>query len=103
MIKEIITGASYVPKSVGLLKLPGVKRYVIIPASINIFLFAAVIWYGSDKFDALLEQYLPTWLDWLEFLIWPIFFIASLLIVFLPSLSSLIFWPLLLMAYYRKK
>lgn len=82
MISQSIKGASYVFRGLSLLKLPGVKRYVVIPALINIFLFAAAIWYGSERFDTLLEQYLPSWLEWLEFLLWPIFAIASLLIVF---------------------
>lgn len=82
MITQAIKGASYVFKGFGLLKLPGVKRYVVIPTLINIFLFSAVIWYGSERFDTLLEQYLPSWLEWLEFLLWPLFVIASLLIVF---------------------
>ena len=82
MITQAIKGASYVFKGFGLLKLPGIKRYVVIPMLINIFLFSAVIWYGSEQFDSLLEQYLPSWLDWLEFLLWPLFFVASLLVVF---------------------
>ncbi len=82
MIPQAIKGAAYVLKGFELLKLPGIKRYVVIPTLINIFLFSGVIWYGSKRFDTLLEQYLPTWLEWLEVLIWPIFFAASLLIVF---------------------
>ena len=82
MITQTIKGASYVLKGFNLLKLPGIKRYVVIPTLINIFLFSAVIWYGSEKFDTLLEQYLPSWLEWLEFILWPLFVIASLLIVF---------------------
>ena len=82
MFVQTIKGASYIFKGFTLLKLPGVKRYVIIPTLINIILFAAVIWYGSEQFDTLLEQYLPSWLAWLEFLLWPLFVLASLLIVF---------------------
>ena len=82
MIIPALKGASYVFKGFSLLKLPGVKRYVVVPAMINIFLFAGVIWYGSEQFDTLLENYLPSWLAWLEFILWPLFVIASLLIVF---------------------
>ena len=82
MMIQAAKGASYVFKGFALLKLPGIKRYVLIPTLINFLLFAGVIWYGSEQFDNLLEQLLPNWLDWLELIIWPIFFVASLLIVF---------------------
>ncbi len=82
MVSQILKGISYVRDGFRLIKLRGVKRYVAIPALINIILFTAAIWYGYIKFDSLLEQNLPDWLNWLEFLIWPIFFVAALVIVF---------------------
>lgn len=82
MISQTLKGISHVRDGFKLIKLRGVKRYVAIPALINIILFTAAIWYGYLKFDSLLEQKLPNWLDWLEFLIWPLFFIAALVIVF---------------------
>ena len=82
MIFQAVKGASYILKGFSLLKLPGIKRYVVVPTLINFILFAGAIWYGSERFDTLLEQYLPSWLEWLEFLLWPLFIIASLLIVF---------------------
>jgi CysZ protein len=82
MISQILKGISHVKDGFGLIKLPGVKRYVVIPVLINIILFTSAIWYGYIKFDSLLAQKLPNWLSWLEFLIWPLFFIASLLVVF---------------------
>jgi len=82
MVSQILKGISHVRDGFRLIKLRGVKRYVAIPALINIIFFTAAIWYGYIKFDSLLEQNLPDWLNWLEFLIWPIFFIAALVIVF---------------------
>ncbi len=82
MISQTLKGISHVRIGFKLINLRGVKRYVVIPALINIILFTAAIWYGYIKFDKLLEQKLPNWLDWLEFLIWPLFFIAALVIVF---------------------
>jgi CysZ protein len=82
MISQILKGISHVRIGFKLIKLRGVKRYVAIPALINIILFTGAIWYGYIKFDSLLEQKLPNWLGWLEFLIWPIFFIAALVIIF---------------------
>ncbi|MEJ2115030.1 MAG: sulfate transporter CysZ [Gammaproteobacteria bacterium] len=82
MISQILKGISHVGNGFNLIKSRGVKRYVVIPALINFILFTGAIWYGYIKFDTLLEQNLPNWLNWLEFLIWPLFFIASLLVVF---------------------
>ncbi len=82
MIFQAVKGASYIIKGVSLLKLRGIKRYVVVPLVINITLFAGVIWYGFERFDTILEQYLPSWLEWLQIILWPLFVIASLLIVF---------------------
>jgi len=54
MISQILKGISHVRIGFKLIKLRGVKRYVAIPALINIILFSAAIWYGYLKFDSLL-------------------------------------------------
>jgi len=82
MVSQILKGISYVRDGFRLIKLRGVKRYVVFPALINIILFTAAIWYGYIKFDSLLERFLPSWLEILEFLIWPLFFIACLVVIF---------------------
>ncbi len=82
MIGDFVKGASYVFKGFSLLQLKGVKRYVVIPALINFILFTTAIWFGYNKIDQLLDQFLPSWLAWLEFLLLPLFIIASLIIVF---------------------
>jgi len=82
MISQTLKGISHVRDGFKLIKLQGVKRYVVIPVLINFILFIGAIWYLYIKFDSLLERFLPSWLDWLEFLIWPLFFIACLLVIF---------------------
>ena len=82
MVTDAIEGASHVLNGFRMLKLRGIKRYVAIPLIINIFIFAGVIYFGADKIDELFEQYLPSWLAWLEFILWPLIIIASLLVVF---------------------
>lgn len=82
MISQTLKGISHVREGFKLIKLRGVKRYVVIPVLINFILFIGAIWYLYIKFDSLLERFLPSWLNWLEFLIWPLFFIACLLVVF---------------------
>jgi CysZ protein len=66
----------------GLLLKPGVKRYVIIPLVVNIGLFTLAGKLLSDQIDIWMEKLLPAWLDWLEWLIYPLFYIALAIIVF---------------------
>ncbi len=80
-----ITGASYLFKGLGLIFKPGIRKYTLIPLCINIILFASLIWFGAQQFETLLDwmlSYLPGWLDWLRFLLWPLFAITAVLVVF---------------------
>jgi len=61
---------------------PGVKRFVLIPLVINIGLFALALKLLSDQLDVWLEQLLPSWLDWLSLLIYPLFYATIALVVF---------------------
>ena len=82
MITDALKGVSHVFNGFRLIKLRGVKRYVVIPTLINLILFSCAIWYGYSKLDAYIEQILPSWLDWLEFIIWPLVVLASLIVIF---------------------
>ena len=66
----------------GLILKPGIKRFVLIPLSINLALFTLATKLLTDQLDTWINQLLPTWLSWLEWLIWPLFAIALFLIVF---------------------
>ena len=66
----------------GLILKPGIKRFVLIPLVINIALFAFAANLLNQQLDSWLDQLLPGWLDWLTWLIYPLFFIALALIVF---------------------
>ena len=65
-----------------LIFLPGIRRFVIIPLSINIVLFSAAIYLLIQQMDAWIQSLLPSWLSWLEWLIWPLFASTALLFVF---------------------
>lgn len=68
-----------------MLSQPGLRRYVLGPLLLNVLLFAALIWFGAEEFAALVDwllRPLPTWLDWLRYLLWPLFAITTLLTVF---------------------
>jgi len=66
----------------GLIFLPGIRRFVIIPLLINISLFSAAIYLLSQQMNQWIESLLPSWLSWLEWLIWPLFALTALLFVF---------------------
>lgn len=82
MISETLKGVSHVLNGFRLIQSRGIKRYVAIPTLINLILFSFAIWYGYTEIDQFLDQKLPDWLSWLEFIIKPIFFITSLVVVF---------------------
>ncbi|MDX1512579.1 MAG: sulfate transporter CysZ, partial [Gammaproteobacteria bacterium] len=59
-----------------------IRAYVVIPLLINIFVFTALIYFGAGQLQSLLDRMLPEWLDWLQWLLLPLFLIAALLIAF---------------------
>jgi CysZ protein len=80
-----ISGAVYFMRGVRLIFVPGIRPYVAVPLVVNILLFSALIYFGTGWFGELLDwllDWLPDWLDWLTILLWPVFFIAVLVIVF---------------------
>jgi CysZ protein len=81
MISQILKGISHVRDGFKLIKLRGIKRYVVVPVLINFILFTGAIWYGYTKFDTLLERFLPNWLKWFEGAIWLIFAVVCLLVI----------------------
>ena len=58
------------------------RRYVIIPLMINISLFSVTIYYVVNEFSSWMDSLLPSWLDWLNWLIIPLFSITILIVVF---------------------
>lgn len=75
-------GIAYFFSGFKLILSPGVKRFVLIPLTINISIFAFGFWFGMKWFDQFLEKMLPTWLSWAEFILWPLFALSYFLIVF---------------------
>lgn len=85
MLNDALKGAGYLIRGVGLLTAPGVKKFVIIPLAINIILFGALIWFGYNEFNALLDWLLPAeggWFAWLRWILVPLFFLVILVVGF---------------------
>jgi CysZ protein len=77
-----ITGAMYFVRGISLAFKPGVRPYVIVPLLINVVLFSALIYVGVGRFRQLLDWLLPQWLDWLYFVLMPLFIVIALVITF---------------------
>lgn len=77
-----VSGAVYFLRGVRLLFEPGIRAYVAVPLLVNVVLFGCIIYFGTGQFQELLDWMLPDWLDWLRWLLLPLFLVAALIIVF---------------------
>lgn len=85
MILNLFKGFGYIFKGLGLIKTPGIRRFVIIPLTINIILFSVAIYFLFGWFDNWMNTLLnsfPSWLDWMSWLLWPLFTVLILFTVF---------------------
>ncbi|KEZ76990.1 sulfate transporter CysZ [Salinisphaera hydrothermalis] len=97
-VSELIIGPSYLARGFGLLTAPGLRRYVILPVLVNVVLIVALMgllgWQLNDWLNAWLAG-LPTWLAWLEDVLWWLGMIISTLAFcyFFTLLANLIASP----------
>jgi len=89
MITNLFKGFGYIFNGLTLISQPGLRRFVIIPLSINIILFGGATWALLAKFDEWMTRLMPdfpSWLSWLEtaisWVLWPLFSIMILLVIF---------------------
>jgi CysZ protein len=79
---RVRAGAGYAWRGLGLIRQPGIRLFVIIPLLVNIVLFSAGIFFLVMGLDTVMDRFLPNWLDWLRYLLWPLLTLVSLVIVF---------------------
>ncbi len=85
MLGDITLGTQALARGIRLLGQPGVRGYVVVPLAINIVLFGALIWYGYSLFQPFVEYlmgFVPSLLDFLEWLIWLFFGVLAAVTVF---------------------
>lgn len=63
-------------KGTSLLGHKTLRKYIIIPVLINLILFSGLLYWGYYSVGLLITQFIPDWLQWLEGLIYPLFFIG---------------------------
>lgn len=77
-------GAGCLWRGLELVFQPGLRRYVAIPFTINLILFSGGLWYAYRQLGTItqwLQESLPGWLQWLEWLVVPLFVLGALLVV----------------------
>ena len=83
MEDNIATGAGYVVRGAKMLTHPKLRAFVIVPLMINIVIFGSLVGLGygllSSKIDAIMD-WVPSWLSFLEWIIWPLVVILFSLI-----------------------
>jgi CysZ protein len=84
-MKNQHSGAYYLFEGLRLVRQPGLRRYVIIPLLISTLVFAGAILGMSHWLESLINWllgFLPAMLDWLRYLLWPLFTLAGVLVIF---------------------
>ena len=65
----------YLMKGLSLIRVKGLKRYVVVPLCINLVLFALAFGYLFSQLGGWVDQVvatLPDWLSFIGFLVWPL-------------------------------
>ena len=76
-------GVRYFLRGLDLLQHPRLRPFVIIPLTVNVVIFAVMIYYSIDLISSTMADWMsaiPDWLAWLGWLIWPLLIIALALL-----------------------
>jgi CysZ protein len=85
MVSDFAVGFGYAFQGLSWLRRPRIRRYVVVPLMVNMLLFGALLWFGFEALGNLIDwllSYLPGWLDFLRYLLWPLFALTALVVVF---------------------
>lgn len=88
------SGFHYVQQGWQLIRLPGIRRYVVIPLLINILLLGSAFYWLFEKLHQWIPQlisYVPHWLAWLQAILWPLA-VVSIILVFSYFFSTIANW-----------
>lgn len=85
MPAPVLTGPQYLGEGLKLVLSPGLRLFVLLPLTINLVLFIGIISVALQQFGGWVDTFmpsLPSWLAFLEYLLWPLFVVLVLLMVF---------------------
>ncbi len=80
-----LSGSQYLSAGLKLVLSPGLRLFVLLPLTINLILFVALIGFAVRQFSGWLDSLmgsLPGWLSFLDFLLWPLLVVLLLMMVF---------------------
>lgn len=92
------SGFYYFAQGWHLVTRPGIKRFVLLPLLANIILLGGAFWWLYSKLGDWIPQlmsYVPHWLQWLDYLIWPLAVLSVLLVFtyFFSTVANIIAAP----------
>lgn len=64
------------------MRYPGLRRFVWIPFGINVVIFGGGTYWGFSWLETWLDQALPSWLSWAQFILLPLFTITALIVMY---------------------
>jgi CysZ protein len=80
-----LSGPQYLREGLKLILSPGLRLFVLLPLGINLLLFIGLIYLAMHQFgmwvDAFMPE-LPSWLSFLDYILWPLFVTLVVLMVF---------------------
>jgi len=88
------SGASYFLKGFSLIRQKGIRRFVFIPLAINVLLFSYAFYFIYLELNNYMNNimvWLPSWLDWLSVVLWPLA-VFTVLIIFSFVFSTVANW-----------
>ena len=77
-----LTSAACLLRGLKMLGQPGLRQFVWIPLLINLTVYGIGVWVGVQYFSAVLNGLIPAGLEWLRWLLWPVFAVLLAGIVF---------------------
>ncbi|MFP5505516.1 MAG: sulfate transporter CysZ [Gammaproteobacteria bacterium] len=83
-MRDFLKGVGYLAEGLRLIRLAGLRRFVVVPLLVNTLLFAALMFAAVSGFERLLDYllgFLPEWLHWLQYLLWPLFALSALVVL----------------------
>ena len=85
MLAPTLTGPQYLAQGLKLVLSPGLRLFVLLPLAVNTLLFIGMIALAMQQFGGWVDTFmpgLPSWLSFLEYLLWPLFVVLVLVIMF---------------------
>ncbi|MBB1583649.1 sulfate transporter CysZ [Serratia sp. OS31] len=77
------SGFHYFAEGWRLISRPGIKRYVVLPLLVNVLLMGSAFWWLFSQLGDWIPSmmsHVPTWLQWLSYVLWPLAVISVLLV-----------------------